>query len=218
MLLCYRSVPAAVCDSDTVTAARCDWHKSFTGFILTERLIISRWFDVYTTQTSEGKDLNGFFQSVMPSSSCTHWQWTWAAQWSFTSHRMKSDILRSSLPLRSGCLRLIAEADLHRRPPSAALQHRKLHNITRTTHTQPHTHCWESEIVSSLHMFAEDWYSSIVPAPEHTMPCNAEGGGRIHVDPSRLIGDFMLHRRADKKSIHAFILPEEVVLGWFTVE
>ena len=45
------------------------------------------------------------------------------------------------------------------------------------------------------------------------MPCNAEGGGRIHVDPSRLIGDFMLHWRADKKSMHAFILPEEVVLG-----
>lgn len=71
-------------------------------------------------------------------------------------------------------------------------------------------------------MFAEDWYilSYIVPAPEHTMPCNLESGGRIHVDPSRLIGDFMLHWCRDKMSIHAFILEMEalVVSEWFTIQ
>lgn len=50
-------------------------------------------------------------------------------------------------------------------------------------------------------VFAEDWYSFIVSAPEHTMPCNVEGGGCIHGDPSRLIGDFMLHWCRDEKSI-----------------
>lgn len=65
--------------------------------------------------------------------------------------------------------------------------------MEKTAHNSALTAEWKRP-----NMFAGDRYSRIVPAPEHTMPCNVEGGGRIRVDPSRLIADFMLHRCGDK--------------------
>lgn len=115
-----------------------------------------------------------------------------------------TEYLSRTAPYIPGCLMFIKAAQrLICTNPSAALQHRKLHNATETQHIKSSDP--SANIVSSP-VFAQVWSSHIVPAPDHTMMCNVEHRACIHVDPSRLIVDFMLHRHRSKMSIRAFIL------------